>query len=351
MDIEAQQVEVDGNILIHNLSRKGNISERDSTKERVDQLLRGSSRRILTYNFFLQFNSSIIPLNHVSFSQEYYHFRHATVMWQWEYFFVAMALGYYLVQGNVEEMFFLEKTNVVFLLSFLCVILSSIFATLSRLVVGDGDSTSYNETEVKWLFRYLGMIVTRVQLYESLVFFFSVLSANLILLAKVLGGRCPPQSELRPFRLWYLQNCNTMEENHGLPIIDFLWILTITIILQLFFRGCSPNVLFLCWSTSLIFISICLYVVQTQNYWVYLPFFVDFVISYRIEQMNIMHFTNAKAYLIQNKIARDAIEAGERLKLANFDLELILANKRVSEGENELKAKCLMVKRNFSILI
>jgi hypothetical protein len=66
--------------------------------------------------------------------------------------------------------------------------------------------------------------------------------------------------------------------------------------------------------------------------------------------MNIMHFAHAKAFLIQTKVGRDAIEAGESLKLANSNLELILANKRVFQGENELKAKCEMVKRYFSIL-
>jgi hypothetical protein len=67
--------------------------------------------------------------------------------------------------------------------------------------------------------------------------------------------------------------------------------------------------------------------------------------------MNIMHFAQVKAYLIQTKVARDAIESGERLKLANSDLELKLANKRVRQGVNELKAKCLMVIRYFLILI
>jgi hypothetical protein len=234
IDIEAQ-VELDV-CSIHTLSKKGNISERDSTNERVDLLLRESTNGVLTYNLFLQFTSSSILLNNVS--QEYYYFRHATVIWQCEYIFAAMALGYYLVVGNIAKMFFLEETNIVFLLTFLCVILSSIFAILSRFVVGGKDSISFNETEVKWFFQYLGMIVTRVQLYESLVFFFSVLSANLMLLAKVLGGECPPQSELRPFNLWYLQYCNTMEEVSIrillLIFCDVLIFLSIIYLLELF---------------------------------------------------------------------------------------------------------------------
>jgi hypothetical protein len=47
--------------------------------------------------------------------------------------------------------------------------------------------------------------------------------------------------------------------------------------------------------------------------------------------------------MIQTKIARDAVEASEQLKLTNFNLELILANKKISQGERELKAKRLMV--------
>jgi hypothetical protein len=140
-------------------------------------------------------------------------------------------------------------------------------------------------------------------------------------------------------------------QNHQLPINAFLWILIITVTLQLCFRGCSPKILVICWSMTLIFMTICLYLIQTDSYWIYIPFCVVFIISYRIEHMNIMYFAHAKAYLIQAKVLRDAIEAGERLKLANFNLELILANKRVFQGENELKAECLMVKRCYSILI
>jgi hypothetical protein len=95
---------------------------------------------------------------------------------------------------------------------------------------------------------------------------------------------------------------------------------------------------------TLIFMSICLYLVHTADYWIYIPFATVFITSYRIEHMNIMHFVHAKAYLIQTKIARDAMKTGEKLKLSNFDLELIVANKRICQGENELKAKCLMVK-------
>ena len=150
MDIEAQ-VELDV-CPIHNLSSKDKFTDIDPTNERVDLSLRESTNGVLTYNIFLQFTSSSIPLNQVSL--EYYYFRHTTITWQSEYCFAAVSLGYYLVVGNIEEMFFLEKTNVFFLLSFLCVILSTIFAILSRLVVGS-----------------TGLIVTRAQLCESLVFF------------------------------------------------------------------------------------------------------------------------------------------------------------------------------------
>lgn len=57
-----------------------------------------------------------------------------------------------------------------------------------------------------------------------------------------------------------------------------------------------------------------------------------------------MTFVHAKVYFVQAKVSRDALKISENFKLANYDLELKLANERVSQGEIDLKAKCSMVK-------
>jgi hypothetical protein len=214
IDIEAQmEVDVGPNHKLKTKINRNNIpimdsSTNESMNERVDLLLRESTNGVLRYNYLLQFTSSSILLDNISVSQEYYHFRHSTVMWQYEYTFSVVALLYYLVVGNIREMFFHDKTNYIFFSSFLCVIIASIFAIVARFG-GVFFSLSFNEVKVKWLFRYCGIIVTRVQLYELIVFFSSVLSANLNLLARVVGGKCPNQ-DIRPYDLWSLQYCNPM---------------------------------------------------------------------------------------------------------------------------------------------
>jgi hypothetical protein len=65
--------------------------------------------------------------------------------------------------------------------------------------------------------------------------------------------------------------------------------------------------------------------------------------------MNVMIFVHAKVHSVQAKATRDAMKTSKNLKLANYDLQLRLANKKVSEGESELKAKASSVKKNVSV--
>lgn len=194
-------------------SQKTTVSENDFLSERVDLLL-NDSKKFLTYNIFLQFTSSKFQLSHIY--KEYNYFRHSTIIWQCEYLFGLLALLYYLVVGNIQEMFF-HRINYIFLLSFISVCIATISAILSRF--GDRISPLFLVEEVKWVKWCLGIQFSRVQLYELYVFFFSVLSSNLILLARVVAGACPSQNRLQPFKLWYLQDCNPMAEVSTITVL------------------------------------------------------------------------------------------------------------------------------------
>ena len=200
MDIESQD-----NPLFRHSVKICHFCHSDFLNERVG-LTSLDSKKILTFNIFLQFSSSKFQLAHTS--QEYYHFRRSNSIWQYECFAAVLALLHYFIFGNIREMFFLNRTNCIFLISFLFVILASTFVILSRF--GSPFSPFFDEAEVKWLRLYLGMSFSRVQLYEYLVFFFSVLSSNLSLLARVVEGCLPiyPQNGI-----WYFQqNCNPNAE-------------------------------------------------------------------------------------------------------------------------------------------
>lgn len=175
--------------------------------ERVDLSLL-ASENVITYDLFLQFTSPRDQLSRIS--QEYYNFRHEIINWKCEYFLALVALVHYLVVGNIQETFFLDKSNCVFLLSFLCALITTTFAILSRF--NSFFWRILDQVEVKWLHLYLGIKMSSVQLYECCVFYFSVLTCNLNLLARVLGGRCTNVNPFQSFRPWYLQNCNPMHE-------------------------------------------------------------------------------------------------------------------------------------------
>jgi hypothetical protein len=189
--------------------------ENDFFNERVHLLLQ-NSENIITYNIFLQFKSSEFQLAQIY--QEYYFYRRSVIMWHCEYILASLALLYYSSIGNIQNMLFFDRTNFVFLLSFLCVMFAAIFAVLSRFC---SLYPLFGAVEVKWFLRYLGLRYSRVQLYESCVFYFAVLSTNLLLLARVVGGKCPHQEELQTFRLWYLQGCNPMAEVSATIVIEY----------------------------------------------------------------------------------------------------------------------------------
>jgi hypothetical protein len=115
-------------------------------------------------------------------------------------------------------MFFLDRANFVFLLSFPCVGIASIFAILSQF--GFLISPNFGKVERKWLYRCLGVRRSRVQFCEFCVFFFSVLSANLTLLARVYGGVCSSAETKGLFNIWFLQDCNPRAEVSTSIVVD-----------------------------------------------------------------------------------------------------------------------------------
>ena len=106
--------------------------------------------------------------------------------------------------------------------------------TQAQMLLEEIKDLHVDEAEVKWLRLYLGMSFSRVQLYEYLVFFFSVLSSKF--------------------------------QFQALPINSVIWVLIVIVMLQLFYRGCNPTILILCWSIIFIFVNICLSLVHAKDW-------------------------------------------------------------------------------------